>query len=351
LEGIHISRGDAAGEAYIAVQEIALALRERGVILAVSSKNTDSIARRPFREHPDMLLKENHITVFQANWKNKPDNIRAIAEELSLGYDSLVLLDDSRFERDLVRQELPEVAVPELDHDPANYPRTLAAAGYFELLRFSSEDRERAEMYQGNARRRDLLKQVSDVESYLKSLDMRIIFSCFDHRTRSRVSQLINKSNQFNLTTRRYTNSEVAEVEIDPQIMSLHARLVDKFGDNGIISVVICRPGNVGDIWIIDTWLMSCRVLGRQVENMVLHEICLRAREQGISELIGIYRPTSRNELVRDHYQKLGFALVKQEADGTTSWTLKTDTLVDTPPVVVERIPGRIFDLGSRQSC
>jgi FkbH-like protein len=335
MEGIKIAQGDATGEAHLSVQQLALALRERGVVLAVSSKNTDSVARQPFREHPDMLLKEEHIAVFQANWEDKASNIRAIAKELALGLESLVFLDDNPAERSLIRRELPEVAVPELEEDPANYARTLAAAGYFEAISFSEEDRARAEMYQGNARRLGLQSQTADIESYLRSLEMRIVFGSFDGKTRARVTQLINKSNQFNLTTRRYSEPQVEQLGADLKAMTLHARLVDKFGDNGIICVVICRATG-SDVWTIDTWLMSCRVLGRRVEQAVLGEILKQARSLGIRKLVGVYRPTDRNGMVRDHYGKLGFKQVQDDADGASLWELSVDAEIDEAPMIVQ---------------
>jgi FkbH-like protein len=344
LEGIKLAQGDATGEAHLSVQQLALALRERGVVLAVSSKNTDSIARQPFNEHPDMLLKEKHIAVFQANWEDKATNIRAIAKELSLGLESLVFLDDNPVERGLIRRELPEVAVPELDSDPASFARTLAAAGYFESIRFSDEDRTRADMYQGNASRLALQQQIGDIDAYLRSLEMRIIFNPFDLTTRVRVAQLINKSNQFNLTTRRYTEAEVAAAEAEPGALTLHARLIDKFGDNGIISIVICRLTEPA-VWTIDTWLMSCRVLGRGVEKMVLREILFRARARGIRSLIGIYLPTERNGMVREHYGKLGFTLVSEGAGGSTTWELSTGTEVEEAPMTVERDTNQMVEL------
>lgn len=336
LEGIQIAQGDATGEAFLSVQQLALALRARGVVLAVSSKNTDAIARRPFKEHPDMLLKEDHIAVFQANWNDKATNIRAIAKELALGLDSFVFLDDNPVERGLIRREIPEVAVPELDSDPAGYARTLAAAGYFEAIAFSDEDRARADMYQANARRLNLQGQTSDLQSYLRSLEMRIVFGSFDRTTRSRVTQLINKSNQFNLTTRRYTEPQIEQFEHDGDAMTLHVRLLDKFGDNGIICVVICRPSRPGT-WTIDTWLMSCRVLGRCVEQAVLAEILFRARAAGISTLEGLYLPTERNEMVAEHYGKLGFTRIETASDGSSRWELKTDAELGDLPMTVER--------------
>jgi FkbH-like protein len=328
LEGIRIAQGDAEGEAYRAVQQLALSLRARGIVLAVCSKNTDAVARLPFREHPEMLLRETDFAVFQANWSDKATNIRAIAAQLGLGLEAMVLLDDNPTERDLVRRLLPEVAVPELPDDPALYARTLAAAGYFESVAFSGEDRERAENYRANATRLELREQAGDLDAYLAALGMQITFAPFDRVGRARISQLINKSNQFNLTGRRYSEAEVAAAEADPEVLTLQVRLTDRLSDNGMISVVICRPDGSGEVWAIDTWLMSCRVLGRGVEQMVLREILLRARQTGIRTLIGTYRPTERNALVRDHYRNLGFALRTEQADGTTVWTLPAATEV-----------------------
>lgn len=324
LEGIQIAQGDATGEAYLSFQRFALALRERGIVLAVCSKNQDEIARLPFRNHPEMILRENHFAVFQANWNDKATNIKAIADELSLGLESLVFLDDNPAERALVRELLPQVAVPELPVDPALYARTLSAAGYFESVVFSHEDLRRADFYQDNARRVTLQKQVGDLEAYLASLRMEITFQPFNRTGRARITQLINKSNQFNLTTRRYTEAEVAEAECDPNCFTLQVRLSDTFGDNGMISVVICRRLSDSE-WEIDTWIMSCRVLGRGVENMVFRQILDHAGRHRISKLVGIYRPTERNKLVEQHYFKLGFSQTMRHADGTTVWELDID--------------------------
>jgi FkbH-like protein len=321
LEGIQIAQGDARGEAQLAVQRLALELRQRGIVLAVSSKNSDEAAREPFEKHPEMLLKLDHIAVFQANWNDKAINIQAIAEELSLGLDAMVFLDDSPVERGLVRKLLPQVAVPELPEEPAYYARTLAAGGYFEAVAFAGEDLKRAGFYQDNARRATLQKQACGVDAYLASLDMTITFRPFDATGRARIVQLINKSNQYNLTTRRYTDPEVTEAENDPVVFTLQVRLADIFGDNGMISVVICQPAQAG-VWEIDTWLMSCRVLGRKVEYMVLREILEHARSAGIRKLAGTYRPTDRNKLVVDHYARLGFTRVGEDESGLTRWEL-----------------------------
>ncbi len=211
----------------------------------------------------------------------------------------------------------------------------LAAAGYFETLGFSDEDRQRADFYRDNAQRLQLQSQASDLDAYLASLQMVIGFRPFDATGRARIAQLINKSNQFNLTTRRYTEADVAELEGDPDCFTLQVRLTDTFGDNGMISAIICRSRD--DAWEIDTWLMSCRVLGRGVETMVLREILQQARSRGVRHLIGVYRPTQRNAMVSDHYSKLGFVQTGYDPDGTTIWALDTDTQVRRSPMQVER--------------
>jgi FkbH-like protein len=329
LTGIRLAQGDATGEAYLEVQRAALDLRARGVVLAVASKNTDAVARAAFREHPEMLLREDHIASFQMNWNDKATNIRAIAEHLGLGLSSMVLLDDNPVERGLVRRLLPAVAVPELPDDPAYYARTLSAAGYFEAVAFSDEDRNRAAFYQDNAKRTSLQTETAGVEAYLRSLKSEIVFAPFDLVGRERISQLINKSNQYNLTTRRYTEAEVAAAESDPNTFTLQARLTDIFGDNGMISVIVARQSEAEE-WEIDTWLMSCRVLGRKVEEMMLRELVMGARVRGVKRLIGVYRPSERNEMVRDHYAKLNFRALGDGPDNSTRWVL--DTWDDLPP-------------------
>ena len=326
LEGITLGEGDGTGEAFLSVQRMALSLRERGVILAVSSKNTDAVARRAFRDHPDMLLREDHIAVFQANWDDKATNIKAIADALSLDPSALVFLDDNPSERAFVRRFLPDVAVPELPEDPAFYARTLAAAGYFEAVSFSDEDRHRAEFYQGNSRRTALGRTIGNVADYLAALEMKATFMPFDNVNRVRICQLINKSNQFNLTTRRYTEEEIRELENTDDVFTLQIRLKDRFGDNGLISVIICRQEH--STWYIDTWLMSCRVLGRGVERMALDYLISQACEKGVTTLVGSYRPSRRNDIVRDHYQKLGFRQRDQQPDGETLWETFTTAVV-----------------------
>jgi len=305
LDGIHIGNGNPTGEAHLQLQQVILSLRDRGIVLAVSSKNEDAIARQPFKKHPDMLLREEHIAVFQANWSDKATNIRTIAKTLSLGLESIVFLDDNPVERMQVRRELPEVAVPELPNDPALYARTLIAAGYFEAIAFSEEDKKRAKFYNDNAKRVEILSKSSDMESYLKALEMEISLTDFDEIGRSRIVQLISKSNQFNLTTKRYTDSEIKKLESNDAYFTRQIRLKDSLGDNGMVSVVICKKNQ--DNWEIDTWLMSCRVLGRQVEDAVLQDIVKNAEAAGMNKLKGCYSPTAKNIIVKDHYKKLGF--------------------------------------------
>jgi FkbH-like protein len=322
VDGIRVAQGDAIGEAHLEIQRTALALRGRGVLLAVASKNTDDVARKPFLHHPEMLLQLDHIASFQANWNDKPANIRAIGDELALGLESMVFLDDSPMERTLVRRVLPEVAVPELPTDPALYARTLIAAGYFEAVRFSNEDTQRAEHYQNNSRRIELQREARDVHSYLDSLNMTISIQPFDATGRARIAQLISKSNQFNLTGRRYSAGDLAALEDNPEILTMQIRLQDIFGDNGMISVVICRHVDP-EALELDTWVMSCRVLGRYIERAVLQEVINYARNHQIQRIIGRFVPSDRNEIVMGHYGKLGFQKVETLNNGTAIWELK----------------------------
>lgn len=333
LEGIQLGAGSPQGESFQSVQQMAMDLKARGVILAVSSKNHDETARQPFREHPDMVLKEDDIAVFQANWEDKPSNIEAIAKILSIGLDALVFLDDNASEREQVRRAIPEVATPELPADPAFYPLMLVSAGYFEAIGFSEEDRQRAASYRANAQRAEVLGRARDLGDYLSSLEMRISHGQFNPMNRARVAQLINKSNQFNLTTRRYTESQVAQLETDESSFTLQTRLADKFGDFGLIGVVISREFHLNDRcgWDIDTWLMSCRVLGRQVERAMLGEVVAAARARGVELITARYIPTAKNDMVRDHYDKLGFTRESESSDGHRRYVLDVATYEASP--------------------
>ena len=315
LDGIVIGQGSALGEGFVAVQEYARELARRGIILAVSSKNDEANALEPFEKHPDMVLRRTDIASFQANWSDKAANIRAIAQDLNIGLDALVFLDDNPFERNFVREQLPMVAVPEVSDDPAEVPAVLADAGYFESLAVTDDDRVRTAQYQDNRARDALLANSSDLEGYLRGLDMRMVWRRFDKVGQQRIVQLINKTNQFNLTTRRHTDEDVEAIMADPKSFGAQIRLRDRFGDNGIIAILIGRMQEHGVV-TIDTWLMSCRVLGRQVEPTTLNLAAYLAAEIGATKLRGEYIPTQKNGMVRDHYAKLGFTVVSQDESG-----------------------------------
>ena len=318
VEGLVLGQGSALGEAFTAFQEYARELSQRGIILAVCSKNDEANALEPFDRHPEMVLKRGDIACFVANWSDKAANIRAIAEQLNIGIDSLVFVDDNPFERTLVRQELPMVAVPEVGDDPALYAQIISDAGYFEGLGITDEDRRRSGQYQGNVQREALRASVTDLPAYLRSLEMQLIWRRFDAIGLNRTVQLINKTNQFNLTTRRYTEDDVRAVMDDPRAFGLQLRLLDRFGDNGVISIVIGRLDDADDL-VIDTWLMSCRVLGRQVEPTTLNLVAAEARRLGARRLKGEFAATKKNGMVREHYAKLGFTTEHEDAAGSRS--------------------------------
>lgn len=319
IEGLALGNGSALGEAYAALQRMALSLKERGIVLCVSSKNDEAIALDAFRNHPEMILKEEDIVAFRVNWDDKAANIKAISDAIELGLDSFVFLDDNPAERKRVRDALPAVAVPELPEDPSDWIAVFQAAGYFEQAGFSREDQLRAGFYKANALRAAQMERIGDHNDYLLSLGMTLSIAPFDSAGRKRIAQLISKSNQFNLTTRRYSESEIAAMQSVPEIFTIQARLVDIFGDNGMISAVICRQSGTG--WEVDTWIMSCRVLGRRVEEALLQYMVQQARLRGITEITGRYIPTAKNSLVRDHFERLGFVQTGTQG-GETIWQL-----------------------------
>ncbi len=321
LDGIVLGQGDGVGEAYVAFQRYCAALASRGVVLAVCSKNDEANARLPFAEHPEMVLQERDIAAFAANWEDKATNLRALARTLNLGLEAMVFADDNPAERALIRRELPEVQVPELPEDPALYAEVLASAGYFEATRVTEDDRARCGQYRANAERaraRDAVTGgtldgtaggTTDLESYLRSLGMEMTAGPIDEAGVGRVTQLINKTNQFNLTTRRVTEAEVRGVMADGDAVTMQVRLRDRFGDNGMIAVLIARRD--GADGVVETWLMSCRVLGRRVEEACLHVLVEAARRRGWRRLVGVYRATAKNGMVREMYPRLGFARVE----------------------------------------
>jgi FkbH-like protein len=320
LAGIAIGQGDAVGEAYVAFQRYAQALSKRGVILAVCSKNEDANAREPFEKHPEMVLRLKDISCFIANWEDKAANIRRIARELNIGLDSLVFVDDNPAERALVRQLIPEVAVPEIPADPADYVRAVEQHRYFEAVAISAEDFKRTEYYSANAQRQQTASNVADLDEFLRSLEMRGWIGSIGEMELDRSVQLIGKSNQFNLTTRRYSAGDIQRMLASPDWITRVVKLVDRFGDNGLISVLLAQQQ--GDALFIDTWLMSCRVLKRGVEPFLLNHLVEIARERGLSHLAGEYIPTAKNVLVKDHYSELGFNQATAGEDGRTHWQL-----------------------------
>lgn len=337
IEGLALGNGSPLGEVHAALQRMARSLKERGILLCVCSKNDEAIALHAFRNHPEMILKEDDIVAFRINWEDKAANIKAIADAIDLGLDCFVFLDDNPAERKRVRDALPSVAVPELPVDPSDWLAVIQAAGYFEQAGFSKEDRLRAGFYKANALRAAQMERIGNHDDYLRSLAMTLSITPFDGTGLKRIAQLISKSNQFNLTTRRYSEVEIAAMQSSPDVFAVQARLQDVFGDNGMISAVICRQ--TGARWEVDTWIMSCRVLGRRVEEALLQYLVREARLKGITEIIGRYIPTAKNGLVRDHFSRLGFVQTGSHNDETT-WRLEVSGYgekdlplkVDAPP-------------------
>ena len=297
------------GKAFTEFQQWALKLKNRGIILAICSKNNEDTAKEPFEKHPEMVLRLEDIAVFIANWENKADNIRRIQAILNIGFDSMVFLDDNPFERNLVRENLPEVTVPELPEDPAHYLEYIYSLNLFETATVSSTDADRTKQYQVEAERQSTQMSFTNEADFLKSLDMKSEVRAFNNFNTPRVSQLSQRSNQFNLRTVRYTESEIGLMSKNKDFHTFSFTLTDKFGDNGLICVVILEVKNKETVFI-DTWFMSCRVLKRGMENFVLNTVVEYARNKGYKNIIGEYIPTPKNSMVKDHYSNLGFSNV-----------------------------------------
>lgn len=317
LEGIEIGDTSPRGEAFKAFQKYVLSLTERGVLLAVCSKNDHETAFEPFERHPEMVLRSQHFVSFKANWDPKADNIRQMASELELGLDSFVFVDDNPAEIEIVRQFAPEVTALLVGPDPADYVRQLQDSRLFEPRNITAEDGQRTAQYQQEVKRKSQLTSTTDMPSYLASLEMIGMFTDFNILDAPRISQLINKSNQFNLTTRRRSEAEVQALINDPEHLCFTVRLADRFGDHGLISVVIGKilESPEGLTLEIDTWLMSCRVLKRQVEEEIVNEIMRLAVLKKCTRVRGAYLPTAKNGMVRELYPQMGFASISQAAD------------------------------------
>ena len=303
------------GKAFSEFQYWIKKLKNRGIIVAVCSKNTESVAREPFEKHPEMVLKMEDIAIFVANWENKADNIRNIQSILNIGFDSMVFLDDNPFERNMVRENLPDVCVPELPEDPADYLEYLYELNLFETVSFSNEDAERTKLYQIEAQRNSVQKKFANEDDFLKNLDMISLVEPFTKFNTPRVSQLSQRSNQFNLRTVRYGDADIERLSTDSNYFTFSFTLEDKFGDNGLICVIILQKESP-KVLFIDTWFMSCRVLKRGMEHFVLNTLVETAKENGFTTLKGEYLQTPKNEMVKDHYLNLGFK------ENNTFWEL-----------------------------
>lgn len=314
LDGIVLGDTTGTGEAYKAFQRYLLSLRERGVLLAVCSKNDHDKALEPFLNHPEMVLRESDLVAFKANWNPKSDNLKEIASELNLGLNSFVFIDDNPAEIEIVRQFTPDVTAIHLGEDPSLFVEILQEARVFSTMSVTEEDRNRTTHYQIERNLRTQLESVTDMDSYLESLQMEAVFSEFTETDIPRIAQLIGRSNQFNLTTRRHSETAVAGFSNSPGFITLTVRLRDKFVDHGLVAVLI---GEIeGNALEVDTWLMSCRVLNRTVEHLCLNELVRLARIRSLTTIRGTYIPTEKNALVKDHFEKLGFTPLGNAGEG-----------------------------------
>jgi FkbH-like protein len=321
-EKIRIGRGSAEGEAFAAMQEYCLKLKNRGILLAVCSKNSEEVARQGF-EHPETVLRISDFASFKANWNPKHDNIQEIARELNLGLESLVFLDDNPSERELVAAQLPAVAVADVGADVADFPRLLDQQGYFEPVMLSREDLNRAQLYRSNAQRDQQGARFDSYSDFLDSLEMTAEIREFGPAYLDRICQLINKTNQFNLTGTRLTSAGVETIAKDPEYVKLFGRLSDKFGDHGLVSVIIGRL--VGSAVHIDVWVMSCRVIKRDMEFAMFDALVAACQRKGVTRIYGYYKPSTRNNIVKDLYERLGFSSASETEDGVMVWEFESD--------------------------
>ena len=316
LSGIQIGELG-TGHAFSDFQQWLKQLKNRGILLAVCSKNNEDTAKEPFEKHPEMVLRLDDFSMFVANWQDKAGNIRRIQQTLNIGMDSMVFLDDNPFERNLVRGLIPEITVPELPEDPALYVSYLRELDLFETASYSVEDASRTDQYRLQAERTVFEASFQSYEEYLAGLDMRAKAAPFDAFHYPRIAQLTQRSNQFNLRTVRYTEQEIEALAQDDDHVGLYFTLKDRFGDYGLISVVILDK-EPEDVLFISQWLMSCRVLKRGMEEFILDKIMHLAADRGIRKVVGEYLPTPKNAMVKDLYEKLGFVRVDEhrfEAD------------------------------------
>jgi FkbH-like protein len=317
------------GATYRACQRAILDLYQRGVILGICSKNDPAEALAVLETHPDMLLRPRHFAARRINWADKAQNLSEIAAELNIGLDALAFLDDSPVEREWVRSRAPDVYVIELPADPTLYAQTLRECPVFERLALSDEDKRRGEHYAARHGRAELQQAATSVEEFHHSLDMTAEIAGPTPLTLARIAQLTQKTNQFNLTTRRYTDQELREMVRDPGVRILSLQLRDRFGDSGIVGVAIARVA--GAVWEIDAFLLSCRAIGRGVETALLASVAQQARQTGAQRLLGWYRPTAKNGSVRDFYPAHRFMAVTEQ-DGSSLWTFDLGQDGPAPP-------------------
>jgi FkbH-like protein len=295
------------GKAFTEFQRWIKQLKNRGILLAVCSKNNDSTAREVFEKHPDMVLRLEDITIFIANWENKAANISAIRENLNIGFDSMVFIDDSAFERNLVRDLIPEIIVPELPEDPSEYLQFLQHLNLFESISYTSEDENRTQMYLDDFNRSALKKVFLDEDDYLRNLELKMNVETVNDFNLPRIVQLIQRSNQFNFRTIRYSPEEIKTISTSPNARCYSFSLEDKHGKYGLISTIILHLDKTEGTAFIDTWVMSCRVLNRGVEDFILNFMMECIEQEGINVLLGEYIPTSKNILVKDIFDQKGF--------------------------------------------
>ncbi|OGX23567.1 MAG: hypothetical protein A2Y03_05185 [Omnitrophica WOR_2 bacterium GWF2_38_59] len=294
------------GKVFVELQEWIKQLKDRGIILAVCSKNDEDNAKEPFEKHPDMVLKLDDIAVFVSNWENKSENIKHIQAVLNIGFDSMVFLDDNPFEREIVHSFIPDISIPDLPEDPSEYLDFIKSCNFFETASHSSNDSNRTKQYQQEAKRKGIQKNFANEDEFLASLGMQSDVKEFDEFTIPRIAQLTQRSNQFNLRTIRYSEDDIRRISESKDHHGLSFTLEDKFGDYGLISVVILE--NRGKELFVDTWIMSCRVLKRGVEKFVFNQVLKYAQTNGCQRIVGEYIPTAKNSIAKNLYEDLGFS-------------------------------------------
>ena len=315
-ENLEIGQETSMGQVFTEFQSYVKLLKEYGVMLNVASKNEEENALAGLN-HPEGVLRPSDFILIKANWEPKSKNLLEIAAELNILPDSLVFADDNPAEQEIVRQQAPEVSVPKRGRPEVNI-RMLDRGVDFDVTLLFEDDRRRSQMYQANLQRQQQQAFFADYGEYLRSLRMKAVIRPFEPMYMARIAQLTNKSNQFNLTTRRFTQAQIEEAAQDPGRITLYGKLEDKFGDNGVVSVVMAKKD--GKRAHIELWLMSCRVLKRDMEAAMMDELIGRCSRDGIDTLYGYYYPTAKNGMVKDFYARFGFEKVSQDADGNTVW-------------------------------